>query len=60
MDKIIFFSISMLLFCLKNEHVNELGQKQGKSANRETFSAGLSTETVDFFPLAPRAISLQR
>jgi hypothetical protein len=54
------FEIKGLKFRLKNRQINETARKQGKIRKLETFSAGLSTETVDFFPLAPRSISLQR
>jgi hypothetical protein len=52
--------INGLKFRLKNRHVNEMARKQGKIRKVKTFSADLSPETVDFFPLAQRAISLQR
>ena len=37
---------------LKFRQIDEPGQKQGKFATPENFSARLSTETVDSFPLA--------
>jgi hypothetical protein len=54
------FIIKGLKFRPKNRQINETAPKQGKIRKVKTFSAGLSTETVDFFPLAPRSISLQR
>jgi hypothetical protein len=36
------------------EHLNEAGQKQGKFRALRIFSARLSTETGDSFPLASR------
>jgi len=52
--------ISNLNICLKNRRISERGRKQGKFPALEIFSAGLSTETVDSFPLAPVWISLQQ
>jgi hypothetical protein len=58
--KFLLFKINDLIFCLKNRQINETAPKQGKISEVKTFSAELSTETVDFFPLASRSISLQR
>jgi hypothetical protein len=48
-----------LKICLKIGQIGERGGKQGKFRSAESFSAELSTEAVDFFPLAPGPISLQ-
>jgi hypothetical protein len=58
--KFLSFEINGLIFRLKNKQVNETGRKQGKIGEVKTLSADLSPETVDFFPLAQTAISLQR
>jgi hypothetical protein len=58
--KILSSEINGLSNSLKIEQLDEMGQIQGKFTDAETFSAGLSTETVDFFPLAPPPGSLQR
>jgi len=52
--------IKWLQLCLFFAHLKETGQKQGKIADTESFSADLPTETVDFFSLASGPISLQR
>ncbi|WP_156317384.1 hypothetical protein [Cypionkella psychrotolerans] len=51
--------INALLFRLKNRQYSEWGQKQGKFGGSEIFSAMLSTESGDSFPLVPACLSLQ-
>ncbi|MGL5010445.1 MAG: hypothetical protein ACRC6I_11220 [Paracoccaceae bacterium] len=53
------FVFSNLKMCLKNRQINEPRQKQGKIPPSRNFPAGLSTETVDAFPLALPHIALQ-
>jgi hypothetical protein len=57
--KNLLIDINSLEICLKNRHINEPRQKQGKIAASRKFPAGLSTETVDAFPLALGHIALQ-
>jgi hypothetical protein len=58
-DNNLLFYINHLEMCLKNRQINEPRQKQGKIAASRKFPAGLSTETVDAFPLALRHIAVQ-
>lgn len=60
MKEILSFVFKDLKKRLKNRQTCDAGQKQGKFRRAENFSANLSTETVDFFPLASGPLSLQR
>jgi hypothetical protein len=51
--------IKYLQFRLKIRQITESSRKQQDFRGRQIFSAGLSTETVDSFPLAPARGSLQ-
>jgi hypothetical protein len=48
-----------LQMCLKIRQINEPRRKQRKFADHRKFPAGLSTETVDAFPLAVGHIARQ-
>jgi hypothetical protein len=58
-NKNLLSSISDLEKRLKNRQFDEPPRKQGKIAARRKFPAGLSTETVDAFPLAVSHIAGQ-
>jgi hypothetical protein len=57
--KILSFIFKLLRICLFFVQHDERAKKQGKFAAPEIFSANLSTETVDSFPLAPEPATLQ-
>jgi hypothetical protein len=59
LPKIFTIVFKRLQFCPKNEQLNKLPLKQGKSRVPEMFCADLSTETVDSFALARGRDSLQ-
>jgi hypothetical protein len=52
MVRFLSFFFNDLICCLKMRQIDETGQKQGKIRTPQIFSARLSTETVDSFPLA--------
>jgi hypothetical protein len=48
-----------LQMCPKNRHLHETGMNQGKIGRRQIFSAELSPDSVDSFPLATAVSSVQ-
>jgi hypothetical protein len=57
--KNLLFNIMSLIKCPKNRQHHEAGRKQGKFRSPEIFSAELSPETGDSFPLATAPVQWQ-